>query len=281
MGALGAPKSNTGRLTRCHRYKEKRMIFKRFKEDTDAFMARDPAAQSRFEVVLCYPGFHALLFYRASNWLWRNNWRLLGRFVSTIGKLLTLIEIHPGAEIGRRFVIDHGTGVVIGETSIIGDDVTLYQGVTLGGVSPSVDSHMQVDQKRHPTLANDVIIGSGAQILGPITIGESARVGANAVVHKDVPAGVTAVGIPAKVVMPRDKTKAKEFVAYGEPVDGVPDPVLRTIEDLRHQVTALMKHVDKLENRLDGEAGGEGDTSAMSGDKGSKKKVVAASGGKS
>ena len=271
MGTLGACNSSTGQLTRCDRYKEKRMIFKRFKEDIDAFMARDPAAQSRFEVILCYPGFHALLFYRLSNLLWRNNWRLLGRFVSSIGKLLTLIEIHPGAEIGHRFVIDHGSGIVIGETSIIGDDVTLYQGVTLGGVAPSVDSHTQVDQKRHPTLANYVIVGSGAQVLGPITIGESARVGANAVVHKDVPAGVTAVGIPARIVMPRDKEKAKEFVAYGEPVDGVPDPVLRTIEDLRHQVTALMKHVSELESRLEGNADTEDGVRASAGDKENKK----------
>jgi len=271
LGTLGACNSSTGQLTRCDRYKEKRMIFKRFKEDIDAFMARDPAAQSRFEVILCYPGFHALLFYRLSNLLWRNNWRLLGRFVSSIGKLFTLIEIHPGAEIGHRFVIDHGSGIVIGETSIIGDDVTLYQGVTLGGVAPSVDSHTQVNQKRHPTLANYVIVGSGAQVLGPITIGESARVGANAVVHKDVPAGVTAVGIPARIVMPRDKEKAKEFVAYGEPVDGVPDPVLRTIEDLRHQVTALMEHVSELESRLEGNADTEDGVRASAGDKENKK----------
>ena len=227
------------------------MRFKRFKEDIDAFLARDPAARSRIEVALCYPGFHALIFYRLTNWLWRANWRVLGRFISSIGRLVTLIEIHPGAEIGRRFVIDHGSAIVIGETSIIGDDVTLYQGVTLGGVSPSVDSHKQVDQKRHPTLANKVIIGSGAQVLGPIVVGEGARVGANAVVTKDVPAGVTAVGIPARVVMPRDKEEAKKFVAYGEPADGCPDPVLRTIEGLRRQVTTLMVQVKDMEIRLD------------------------------
>jgi serine O-acetyltransferase len=227
------------------------MRFKRFKEDIDAFLARDPAARSRFEVAFCYPGYHALLFYRLTNWLWRANWRVLGRFISSIGRLVTLIEIHPGAEIGRRFVIDHGSAIVIGETSIIGDDVTLYQGVTLGGVSPSVDSHKQVDQKRHPTLASNVIIGSGAQILGPIIVGEGARVGANAVVTKDVPAGVTAVGIPARVVMPRDREEAKKFVAYGEPVDGCPDPVLRTIEGLRHQITAMMSQVKELESRFD------------------------------
>lgn len=227
------------------------MRFKRFKEDIDAFLARDPAARSRLEVALCYPGYHALLFYRLTNLLWRRNWRVLGRFISSIGRLITLIEIHPGASIGRRFVIDHGSAIVIGETSIIGDDVTLYQGVTLGGVSPSVDSHKQVDQKRHPTLADKVIVGSGAQVLGPIKVGEGARVGANAVVTKDVPAGVTAVGIPARVVMPRDKEQAKKFVAYGEPVDGCPDPVLKTIESLRHQIEVLMNHVKDLESRVD------------------------------
>jgi serine O-acetyltransferase len=254
----------------CPTYKEKLMKFKRFKEDIDAFLARDPAARSRLEVALCYPGYHALLFYRLSNWLWRDNWRVLGRFVSSIGRLVTLIEIHPGAEIGRRFVIDHGSAIVIGETSIIGDDVTLYQGVTLGGVSPSVDSHEQVDQKRHPTLASKVIIGSGAQILGPIVVGEGARVGANAVVTKDVPAGVTAVGIPARVVMPRDKEEAKKFVAYGEPIDGCPDPVLRTIEGLRQQVTTLMVQVRDMENRLDDNVAGDSE--------GNKEKVVASRG---
>jgi serine O-acetyltransferase len=260
-----------GKQIRCHTYKEKLMRFKRFKEDIDAFLARDPAARSRLEVAICYPGYHALLFYRLTNWLWQANWRVLGRFISSIGRLVTLIEIHPGAEIGRRFVIDHGSAIVIGETSIIGDDVTLYQGVTLGGVSPSVNSHEQVDQKRHPTLASDVIIGSGAQILGPITIGEGARVGANAVVTKDIPAGVTAVGIPARVVMPRDKEEAKKFVAYGEPVDGCPDPVLRTIEDLRHQVTTMMVQVNDLKSRL-------GDN--VEGDSESNKKIVIASRGK-
>jgi len=247
-------------------------MFKRIQEDLDAFLDRDPAARSRLEVVLFYPGFHALMFHRASHALWRWRWCLSARFLSSIGKFLTMIEIHPGADIGSRFVIDHGTGVVIGETSVIGDDVTIYQGVTLGGVSPSVDSHTQVDQKRHPTLGDGVIIGSGAQVLGPITVGDGARIGANSVVHKDIPAGVTAVGIPARVVMPRDKGKAKEFVAYGEPVDGCPDPVLRTIEDLRHQVTMLMTHVEELESRLQ---------ETESGGKDEKEETVAVSGGKS
>jgi len=224
------------------------MIFKRFNEEITAFMERDPAAHSRLEVVLCYPGFHALLFYRITHFLWGYKLRVFARWLSQVAKLLTGIEIHPGVTIGRRFVIDHGNGVVIGETSEIGDDVTIYQGVTLGGVSPSVESHAQVNQKRHPTLKDGAIIGSGAQILGPIIIGEGARIGANAVVHKDVPAGVTAVGIPARVVMPRDKSKAQEFVAYGEPAEGCPDPVLQTIESLRHQVAALMEKVDELES---------------------------------
>lgn len=243
-------------------------------------MARDPAARSALEVALCYPGLHALLLYRLSHFLWKSEWRLLARLISGLGRWLTLIEIHPGAEIGDRFVIDHGTGVVIGETSIIGNDVTLYQGVTLGGVAPSIDSHTQVDQKRHPTLKNNVIIGSGAQILGPIIVGDGARVGANAVVHKDIPAGVTAVGIPARVVMPRDKTKANEFVAYGEPVEGCPDPVLRTIEDLRQQVSALMSRVDELQSHQPIDPH-ESAVTQGGGKTANKKKTVVVSGGRS
>ena len=227
------------------------MFFKRLQEDIESFKARDPAARSGLEIVLCYPGFHALLFYRLCHWLWGHGFRLLARFISHIGKILTAIEIHPGAQIGRRFVIDHGTGVVIGETSVIGDDVTLYHGVTLGGIAPSVDSGSQVGVKRHPTIKDGAIIGSGAAVLGPITIGEGARVGSNSVVTKDVPPSVTAVGIPAQVVMPRDKRKAREFQPYGTPTDGCPDPVLQTIESLRGQVTALMARVEELEARAD------------------------------
>jgi serine O-acetyltransferase len=226
------------------------MAFDRIKEDIKAFMARDPAARSYAEILLCYPGLHALLVHRLAHAVWRRGFRLLGRFVSHVGRLLTGIEIHPGANIGRRFVIDHGYGVVIGETSEIGDDVTLYQGVTLGGIAPSVDSRSQAEVKRHPTLRNDVIVGSGAQILGPIVIGEGARVGANAVVSKDVPAGVTAVGIPAHVVMPRDRAAMGQFVAYGTPIEGCPDPVLASIEGLRGQVAALLDRTEELEGRL-------------------------------
>lgn len=227
------------------------MIFDTLRENIEAFKARDPAARSGLEIMLCYPGYHALVVHRLSHRLWKMKLRTLARFLSYLGRIVTAIEIHPAAVIGRRFVIDHGTGVVIGETSIIGDDVTLYHSVTLGGISPSVDSDKQVGQKRHPTVMDGAIIGSGAAVLGPITIGKEARVGANSVVTKDVPASVTAVGIPAQVVMPRDKRRAKEFQPYGTPTDGRPDPVLQSIESLRGQVTTLMERVEELEEQLD------------------------------
>lgn len=215
-------------------------IFQRLAEDIDSFIDRDPAARSRLEVVLCYPGYHAILFYRFAHALWRRRLYLLGRFISNIGKILTGIEIHPGATVGRRLFIDHGNGVVIGETSEIGDDVTLYQGVTLGGTSLEVG-------KRHPTLENSVIIGSGAQVLGPLTVGEGGRVGANAVVLSDVPKGATMVGIPAKIVMGRDKKKDQAFTAYGTPTENLPDPVARSFESLRSQLLALTERVQELE----------------------------------
>ncbi len=225
------------------------MIFDGLREDIASFRQRDPAARNALEIVLCYPGFHALVMHRLSHWLWKKGFCLPARFITYLGRIVTAIEIHPGAEIGRRFVIDHGTGVVIGETSIVGDDVTLYHSVTLGGTSPAVDSGSQVGQKRHPTVKDGAIIGSGAAVLGPITIGENARVGANSVVTKDVPASVTAVGIPARVVMPRDKSKAREFQPYGTPADGGPDPMVQTIEGLRRQVSALMERVEELETQ--------------------------------
>src|ERR1700752_3764085 len=164
------------------------MLFKNLRDEINATLARDPAARSRLEVVFCYPGFQALLYYRLGHWLWELGWLFAGRFVSHIGRILTGIEVHPGASIGRRLFIDHGMGVVIGETAEIGDDVTLYHDVTLGGVAPSVNTAAQVDRKRHPSLGHGAIIGSGAQILGPIIVGAGARVGANAVVIQDVPA---------------------------------------------------------------------------------------------
>ena len=233
------------------------MLFKDIRDDIDGMIARDPAARSRLEVALTYPGFHALVFYRGGNWFWRRGWRLLGRIVSHIGRMLTGIDIHPGATIGHRLFIDHGTGLVIGETAELGDDVTLYQGVTLGGVAPSVDSASQVNRKRHPTLRNNVIVGSGAPVLGPITVGDGARVGANAVVVADVPPGVTVVGIPAKVIVPR--TSKQEFQAYGTPAGDVADPVTRAIDGLLDQVSRLKGRIEQLEteaarHRANGEA---------------------------
>lgn len=223
------------------------MIFKRLKADLGAFLERDPAARSPLEVAILYQGFHAVVFYRVSNWFWRQNLRFIGRFISQIGRIFTGIEIHPGATIGCCFVIDHGTGVVVGETAEIGDNVTLYHDVTLGGVAPSVDSAAQVGVKRHPTLGNGVIVGSGAQILGPITVGEDARVGANAVVTTDIPAGVTAVGIPAKVIMPKDKSKAREFRAYATTPEGLPDPVQQILDQMRGQMNDMQARIDELE----------------------------------
>jgi len=168
-------------------------IFSLLKEDIVSIFDRDPAARGVFEALTCYPGLHALLFHRLSHKLWSVNLKWLARFTSHIGRWLTGIEIHPGATIGRRFFIDHGMGVVIGETAEVGDDVTLYQGVTLGGVSLT-------NGKRHPTIENNCVIGSGAKILGDITIGEESKIGANSVVVQDVPCHSTAVGVPARVI---------------------------------------------------------------------------------
>jgi serine O-acetyltransferase len=236
-------------------------MFKIIREEIDAMMARDPAARSRLEVVLCYPGFQALMSYRLSSALWRREWCLLARWVSQVSRTLTGIEIHPGAVIGRRLFIDHGMGVVIGETSRIGDGVTLYHGVTLGGVAPSVDSDNQRDTKRHPTLEDGVIVGSGAQILGPITVGDCARIGANAVVTKDVPRCATVVGIPGRVVSGRSTARGEEkprFVAYGTPTGDVPDPVARAIEGLLDEVQSLRARVNQLESETAGTAGASG-----------------------
>ncbi len=223
-------------------------MFKSLGEDIDAMIARDPAARNRLEVVLLYPGFQALMFYRLSHALWRRGWCMLGRSVSQLGRWITGIEIHPGAKIGRRFFIDHGMGVVVGETSEIGDDVTLYHGVTLGGVAPSVDSDSQRDQKRHPTLENGVIVGSGAQVLGPVTVGCGARIGANAVVTKDVPSCVTMVGVPARTVQSSKEGPDKQrFVAYGTPTGDIPDPVARALEGLLDEVQSLRARVNELE----------------------------------
>ncbi len=227
-------------------------MFKRLHEEIDVVFERDPAVRSRAEVVLCYPGFHAVHIYRLAHWLWERRLRLLGRFLSHLGRIFTGIEIHPGARIGERFFIDHGMGVVIGETAEIGDDVTLYHDVTLGGIAPAVDSSSQVNQKRHPTLCDGVIVGSGAQILGPITVGANARIGANAVVVKDVPAGVTVVGIPARIAGGRDTTPGHRFAAYGTPTPDLPDPVAKSIDGLLDHVGTLTARIEELERRIEG-----------------------------
>ncbi|WP_322096013.1 serine O-acetyltransferase [Pelagibius litoralis] len=224
-------------------------MFKSLRTEIDATMQRDPAARSRLEVVLCYPGFQAIMLYRLSSVCWRRGWTLLGRWISAVGRILTGIEIHPGAVVGERFFIDHGMGVVVGETAEIGNDVTLYQGVTLGGVAPSVDSDSQRNTKRHPTLLDGVIVGSGAQVLGPITVGRCARVGANAVVTKEVPECATVVGIPARAIQTQ-KTPAAEkapFVAYGTPTGNIPDPVARALDGLLDEVHSLRARVNELE----------------------------------
>lgn len=225
-------------------------MFKTIREDIQSVMERDPAARSKLEVALLYPGFHAALMHRLSHALWVHGWKLTARFFSTISRFFTGIEIHPGAIIGRRFVIDHGAGLVIGETSEIGNDVTLYHAVTLGGIAPAVDSSSQVNQKRHPTLEDGVIVGSGAQILGPITVGAGARVGANAVALHDIPPGVSVVGIPAQVVVPRSATKSDRFVAYGAPGCEAPDPMARAVDGLLEQVATLSARIEDLERQL-------------------------------
>ena len=233
-----------------------------FKMQSDliaSIRARDPAARSSLEVIFNYPGFHALMFHRVASWFWRRRMRFLGRWISQWGRFWTGIEIHPGANIGKRLFIDHGMGVVIGETADIGDDVTLYHGVTLGGVAPSVDSDSQRDVKRHPTLEQDVIVGSGAQILGPITVGAGARVGANAVVVADVDPGITVTGIPARAVMPKDKRKQRAFMAYGTPSD-MPDPLVPALETMRTQIQHLTDKVEGLEQAGTSDGDREEDT---------------------
>ena len=184
-------------------------------EFLDSIIRRDPAAKSHLSVLLTYPGVKAVFLHKFSNKIWKMKFYLLARIISQIARFLTGIEIHPGAIIGKNLFIDHGMGVVIGETSEIGDNVTLYHAVTLGGVSPSIDSDSQRLSKRHPTLKNNVVVGSGAQILGPIIIEENAKVGANAVVLKNVPKDAVMIGIPAKNINEKDKVKDEKFRPYG------------------------------------------------------------------
>ncbi|HWT97242.1 MAG TPA: serine O-acetyltransferase [Terriglobales bacterium] len=225
------------------------MIFKRLAAELDSIIARDPAARSRLEVALTYPGFHAVLAHRGAHFFWKNGFKTLGRMVSQTARWLTGIEIHPGAHIGDRLFIDHGMGTVIGEMAVVGDDVTLYQGVTLGGILPSVNSAAQVGVKRHPTLESGAIVGAGAQVLGNITVGKGARVGAASVVLKDVPPGAAVVGNPGRVVMP--KGSCNEFNAYGIPSRDLPDPTARAIEGLLDQVSNLQARITAMEAELD------------------------------
>jgi serine O-acetyltransferase len=224
-------------------------MFERIREDIQSVFHRDPAARNAFEVLTCYPGLHAIWLHHGAHALWLRNWKLLARMVSNFSRWLTGIEIHPGAKVGRRFFIDHGMGIVIGETAEIGDDVTLYQGVTLGGTSWNAG-------KRHPTLENGVVVGAGAKVLGPFTVGAGAKIGSNAVVTKAVPAGATAVGIPGRIIVKPDeaqdanrKAMAEKigFDAYGVSED-MPDPVARAIGQ-------LLDHLHAVDGRLEGVCG--------------------------
>ena len=220
-------------------------MMKSLREYMASIVRHDPAAQSTIEILAAYPGVHAILSHRVAHALWRVRLKLLARLVSQLTRWLTGIEIHPGARIGRRLFIDHGMGVVIGETAEIGDDCTLYHGVTLGGTTWR-------REKRHPTLGNNVVIGAGAKVLGPITIGNDARVGSNSVVVKDVPAGATVVGIPGRVITPRDDEKTEKrrkmaakigFDAYGQRED-MPDPVAEAVD-------VMLDHLHAVDERLE------------------------------
>lgn len=216
-------------------------MFKTIREDINSVFDRDPAARSVLEIIFCYPGLHAVWIYRIAHWFWKNGFYFLGRFTSHLGRFFTGVEIHPGAKIGKKFFIDHGMGVVIGETAEIGDNVTLYHGVTLGGVTWD-------KVKRHPTLDDNVVIGSGAKILGPFTVGKGAKVGSNSVVVKEVPPNATVVGIPGRVVMEEKKAEdARPDLEHGK----LPDPEAKAIECLFDQIRALEKKVQDLTTRLE------------------------------
>ena len=207
----------------------------------DSYIERDPAAKGRIETLLTSPGLHALAFYRFSSFFWMIKLQVFARIISYLGRFLTGIEIHPGAKIGSKLFIDHGMGVVIGETSVIGDYVTLYHGVTLGGVAPSIDSEDQVNKKRHPTLDDGSIIGSGAQVLGPIIIGKNARVGSNSVVTKNVEANKSVVGVASRYTTDL-KDKEKKFSAYGFTKDD---------QDRSGIVDKLVKENDRLSKKIE------------------------------
>jgi len=227
-------------------------MFSRLKEDIRCVFERDPAARNTFEVLTTYPGIIAILMHRLDHWLWNHHLKWIARLLSNVARLFTGIEIHPGASIGRRFFIDHGMGVVIGETTEIGDDCTLYHGVTLGGTSWDKG-------KRHPTLGSDVVIGAGAKVLGPIHIGNGVRIGSNAVVLKDVPAGMTVVGVPGRLVSGVSEKSEKRqaiarkmgFDAYGSTRD-MPDPVATAINGILDHIHAMDERLEEVCKGLKG-----------------------------
>ncbi len=227
-------------------------MFERLKEDIACVFERDPAARTAFEVFTTYPGLHAVLAHRLTHRLWKRNLKWLARVLSNLARLFTGIEIHPGAVIGRRFFIDHGMGVVIGETAVIGDDCTLYHGVTLGGTTWQKG-------KRHPTLGRDVVVGAGAKVLGPLLIGDGVRIGSNAVVVKSVPAGATVVGVPGRIIEPAkdatarrraDTAKRIGFDAYGATRDA-PDPIANAINRMLDHIHHMDQRVEQMSQALE------------------------------
>ena len=220
--------------------------FKMIQQDIDAVLARDPATKSKLEAILCSSGLHAIVFHRFNHWLWQNNFKLTARFLSQVSRFLTGIEIHPGARIGKAFFIDHGMGVVIGETTEIGDNVTLYHDVTLGGTTV-FDKNGKVTTKRHPTIGNNVIIGSGAQVLGPIVIGDNVKIGSNAIVTKDVAPNTTVIGMAAHHVAEfrHSRAKKQKFAAYGL-VNDVKDPLEAKLSELEAEIKSLKSELNEL-----------------------------------
>ncbi|MDE2180851.1 MAG: serine O-acetyltransferase [candidate division NC10 bacterium] len=215
-------------------------MFTTLKRDIQAALDRDPAARSALEVLVCYPGLHALYFHRVAHWFWNRNLKILGRFISHVGRFLTGIEIHPGARLGQGLFIDHGNGVVIGETSEVGEDVTIYQGVTLGGTSLE-------KKKRHPTIGNGVVIGAGATILGPIKVGDNSRIGSGSVVVKEVPPNSLVVGVPGQVIY-RDGKRVPPSIDL-EMTD-LPDPAEKAIRCVLERLQELEKEVETLKKEL-------------------------------